>query len=144
MAAAEGEPTDKVERWRAVLGPLFGEIWPLDAQFRDHRISYNLVQMALSAGDAFPEVVTSIVDFLVPYQLHLLAHTLRLDREHDALLVQYPKAFLRLADALINPRQHPVPGDLGKMLQDCAEADPSCQNDPSYIRLFGVSRRRGA
>jgi hypothetical protein len=144
MNEAEGEPTNKVERWRAVLGPLFREIWPLDAQYRDRSTSYNLVQLAFSANDAFPEVVNSIIDFLVPYELHQLAHSLRLEREHDALLIRYPRAFLRLADALIDPRQHPVPSDLGKMLQDCAEADPSCQNDPSYIRLFGLSRRRGA
>jgi hypothetical protein len=100
--------------------------------------------MALRAEDAFPEVVSSIVDFLVPYDLHQLAHSLRLEREHDALLIGYPQAFLRLANALIDPRQHPIPGDLGEMLQDCAEADPSCRNDPSYIRLFGLSRRRSA
>jgi hypothetical protein len=144
MAAGEGEPVDKAERWRAVLGPLFRDIWPLDAQHRDHRISFNLVHMALSADGAFSEVVDSIIDFLVPYDLHQLAHSLRLEREHETLLVRHPLAFLRLANALIDPRQHPVPSDLSKILQDCAEADPNCQNDPSYIRLFGLSRRRGA
>jgi hypothetical protein len=144
MAAEEGEPIDRAERWRTVLGPLFGEIWPLDAQFRDHTISHNLVQMALSADGAFPEVVTSIVDFLVPYQLHMIAHSLRLDGEHDTLLARHPQAFLRLTNALIDPQQYGVPNDLGKMLQDCGDADPSCRNDPSYIRLFGISRRQGA
>jgi hypothetical protein len=105
-------PADKGERWRTELGPFFREIWPLDAQLRDEHTSQNLVLMALNSEGAFPEVLESIIDFIVPYRLYLLAHSLRLDRESDALVRQYPRAFLRLANALIDPARYPVPSDL--------------------------------
>jgi hypothetical protein len=139
----EGQP-DKGERWRTVLGPFFREIWPLDASLRDEHTSRNLVLMALNSENAFADVVDAIIDFLVPYQLYLVAHSLRLEQESDVLVSQYPRAFLRLTNAIIDPSVFPVPRDLGELLNQCAEADPNCRNDPNYVRLFGLSRRQAA
>jgi hypothetical protein len=144
VGEAEGEPADKAERWRAKLGPFFNDIWPLDARLRDEHTSQNFMLMALDSGAAFPMVVDAVCDFLVPHQLYLIAHSLRLERAYDGLLRQHPRSFLKLANALIDPQQYPVPGDLGTLLLACAEADPGCINDPSYIRLFGLSRQQGA
>jgi SIR2-like domain len=144
VAERDGIPLDKRERWRTVLGPFFREIWPLDARLRDEHTSQNLVLMALSSENAFPEVVESIIHFVVPYQLYLVAHSLRLERESDMLVHQYPQAFLRLANAIIDPAFYQVPRDLGELLNQCSDADPGCQNDPNYIRLFGLSRRQAA
>jgi hypothetical protein len=84
MGDAEGEPADKSARWRQLVGPLFQEIWPLDAKFRDEHVSENLVLLTLECGEAFEEAVNTVIDFIVPYQLYLIAHSLRLQKEHDA------------------------------------------------------------
>jgi SIR2-like domain len=144
VAERDGVPLDKSERWRTVLVPFFREIWPLDARLRDEHTSQNLVLMALNSENSFPEVVEAIIDFVIPYQLYLVAHSLRLERESDVLVRQYPRAFLRLANAIIDPAFYPVPRDLGELLNQCADADPGCRNDPNYIRLFGLSRRQAA
>jgi len=144
MAEPDIASNNKVERWRAQLGPFFRESWPLDVRLRDENTSQNLVLMALSAETAFPEVVESIIDFVVPYQLNLIAHSLRLEREADALIRQHPRAFLRLTNAVIDPACYPVPRDLGELLRQCADIDPACRNDPNYVRLFGLSRRQAA
>jgi hypothetical protein len=144
MGSKEGDPADKAQRWTSVFGPLFREIWPLDANLRDESTSRNLVLMGLDSEDAFPDVVETIIDFVVPYHMYLIAHSLRLEPEHDALLRQFPRAFLRLADAIIDPTRYPVPSDLGELLKRCAEIDAGCRNEPTYIRLFGLSRRRAA
>ena len=34
VAEADGHPQDRAERWRDVIGPLFREVWPLDADLR--------------------------------------------------------------------------------------------------------------
>ena len=91
-----------------------------------------------------PDAVDAIADLIVPYELDLLAHSLLLQHEHAALVARYPRAFLRLTNALIDPARHPVPSDLGQLLQQCADADSACRSDPAYIRLFGLSRRRAA
>jgi hypothetical protein len=53
MGDADGRPVDKAERWRTVAGPLFRDIWPLDARLRAEETSRNLVFMALSARELF-------------------------------------------------------------------------------------------
>jgi hypothetical protein len=100
--------------------------------------------MALVTDAAFPDAVDVIADFIVPYQLYLLAHSLLLEHEHATLVARYPRPFLRLTSALINPALYPAPSDLGQLLQRCADADPGCQSEPTYVRLYGLSRRGAA
>jgi hypothetical protein len=139
--AAAGLPLERAERWQEHLGPLFRDIWPLDARLRDEGSSRNLVLMALAVDTAFTDAVDAIADLIVPYELDLLAHSLLLQDEHAKLVTRYPRAFLRLTSALIDPALHPVPSDLGQLLQRCADADPGCRNEPAYVRLHGLSRR---
>jgi hypothetical protein len=140
----DGIPPDRAERWRTLVGPLFKSIWPLDAHLRDEETSRNLVLMALEASDAFPEAVESVLDFLVPYQLYLLAHSLRLEPYHEELVRSHPRALLRLANALIDPSAYPPPSDLTHLLQECVAVDPRIVSEPAYIRLFGLRREIGA
>jgi hypothetical protein len=144
MGDADGLPADKAERWRTVVSPLFHDIWPLDARLRSEDISRNLVFMALKCEGAFPDAVEAIVDFLAPYQLYRLSHSLRLERKYDTLMAEHPAAFLRLASALIDPAIYPVPDDLATFLEECVRADPSVATEPGYIRLFALRRHMGA
>jgi hypothetical protein len=99
--------------------------------------------MAFQVDASFPDAVEAIEDLIVPYELHMLAHSLLLQHEHASLVARYPRAFLRLTNVLIDPALYPVPSDLGQ-LQQCAEADPTCRSDAAYVRLFGLSRRGAA
>jgi hypothetical protein len=144
MGEADGVPKDKAERWRTIHGPLFCDIWPLDAGLRSEATTQNLVHMVLECEDAFPDAVEAILDLIVPYQLYSLAHSLRLEPRHDQLVSQFPAAFVRLANALIDPARYPVPNDLAVLLQECVTANPAVANEPSYARLFGLRRQRGA
>jgi hypothetical protein len=92
--AAQGPPIERAERWLTLFGPLFREIWPLDASLRDEGSSRNLVMMAFQVDTSFPDAVDAIEDLVVPYELHLLAHSLLLQHEHAALVARYPRAFL--------------------------------------------------
>lgn len=142
--AAGLEFFDKPTRWRTIVGPLFQAIWPLDARLRSKSTTNNLVLMALESEAAFPEVIEAILDVIVPYELYQLAHSLRLEDKHSELVRQYPRAFVRLVNALIDPAAFRVPGDLAAFLQECADADPAVVNDPAFIRLFGLRRERNA
>lgn len=145
MGDTNGPPSDKSDRWRNVVGPLFRAIWPLDARFRNEEISHNLVFMAIECEGAFPDAVDAIVDMLVPFELYRhLSHSLRLEKHCDALVSQYPVLFLRMVNAIIDPAIYPIPEDLGAFLQDCVNANPAVVNEPSYVRLYGLRRLRGA
>lgn len=135
---------DKPTRWQTVVGPLFRDIWPLDARLRSESTSQNLVMMALECGEAFPEAVDAILDVIVPYQLYQISHSLRLEPRHDEVVRQYPLAFLKLTNALIDPRLFPVPNDLAGLLNDCVAVRPEIRIDPAFMRLYGLRRQRNA
>jgi hypothetical protein len=136
--------TDTPTRWRTVVGPLFRDIWPLDARLRSKSTTRNLVLMALECKEAFPEAVEAILDVIVPYELYQLSHSLRLEDRHSELVRQHPLAFVRLVNALIDPAAFAVPSDLAAFLQECVAASPVIANDPAYIRLYGLRRQRNA
>jgi hypothetical protein len=80
----------------------------------------------------------------VPYELYAIEHSLRLEQHHSDLLKRYPLAFVKLANALIDPAAFRVPNDLGRFLQEGAAADPDVVRDPAYVRLHGLRRQRNA
>jgi hypothetical protein len=144
MGDAQGEPADKAVRWRQVVGPIFREIWPLDVRFRDENTSRNLVLLTLESGAAFDEVVNTVIDFVIPYQMYFIAHTFRLEPAHAEVIRLYPRSALRLANALIDPDVHPVPNDLHEFLRDCVASDSGISSEAAYVRLFGLRRQLGA
>ena len=144
MGDAEGKPADKATRWRDVIGPLFRNIWPLDVRLRSENTARNLVLMAQDCEEAFPEAVEAILDLIVPYKLYSISISLKLEDKHSELLRQYPLAFVKLANALIDPALFPVPNDLAGFLQECVAANPAVADDPAYVRLYGLRRQRNA
>jgi hypothetical protein len=142
MGDVDGLTADKAERWRTVVGPLFRGIWPLDAKLRTEATSQNLVLMAVRCEGAFPDAVEAIVDLVVPYRLYEMSTFLGPELPHQVR--QHPIAFVRLANALIDPAAYQVPSDLATLLQECVSANPGIVHDPAYIRLFGLRRQRGA
>jgi hypothetical protein len=144
MGSVDGDPADKAARWREVIGPVFRDIWPLDARLRGKGTTTNLVLMALECDAAFPEAVEAILDVLVPYELYQIDHSLRLESQHKELVQCYPLAAVRLANALIDPTVFSVPTDLAAFLRECVAGDPSVANDPAYVRLYGLRRQRSA
>ncbi len=86
MGQAEGGPPDKAERWQRLIGPIFRDVWPLDAGLRGKKTAQNLVLMALECEGAFPDAVDAIVDFLVPYRLYDLSMSLRVQQKHSDLV----------------------------------------------------------
>jgi hypothetical protein len=126
------------------VGPLFAEIWPLDAHLRSGASSRNLVLMVQECDGAFPEAVDAIVDVIAPYDLYPLSIALKLEEEHSDLVQQFPRAFLKLVNALVDPALFPVPSDLTGLLSECVAVDPTVVDDPSCVRLYGLRRQRGA
>lgn len=135
---------DKATHWQSLVKPVLQDVWPLDASARGRGASEKLVFMALECGDAFPDAVDAILDLIIPYQIYGLSHGLRLERHHQDLFEAYPRAFLKLANALIDPDAFPMPNDLPKFLDDCVGLDSEVVNEPAYVRLYGLRRQLNA
>jgi len=144
MAEANDEMPDKAARWRTVVGPLFRDVWPLDANLRSESVSSNLVEMAVECESDFPDAVNAIVDVVVPFEIHKISLSLKLEPHHASLPKEHPSTFLRLLNAVIDPDKYRIPSDLAEVLQECSEANPAVKDEPAYRRLFGLKRLRGA
>lgn len=143
MMSKEAEP-NKATHWCNVVKPLIQRIWPLDADARGSTISKNLVLMALECGDALADAVDTIIDFVVPYQLYRISHAFRLENHHQRLFTQHPQVFLKLANILIDSELYPVPSDLPEFLGECTTLDPNVENQPAFIRLYGLRRQQNS
>lgn len=78
--------------------------------------------------------------YLNPYRLYALEHNLLLGTEQSEKLKRFPRDFLKLANALIDLQDPPLPRDLGKFLDNCLKAD-SIVADSACLR-FGAYRKR--
>lgn len=135
---------DNATRWRTLVEPIFKAIWPLDIGLRTSEVSDRMVHMLLETDDAFPEAVEAVADVLVPYRIYSFAHSLQLEERHQDLLRKFPKAYLVLSNAIIDPALCPIPSDLGAVLEECAATDPSVAETTEYRRLDGLRRQAGA
>ena len=59
-------PDGKLERWRALVGPVFQAIWPLDVEMQTPAATFKLVQILRATEDAFSEAADIIIPFIRP------------------------------------------------------------------------------
>lgn len=141
---SDDDIADRAAHWQDFVKPLIQGIWPLDARTRGKGTSERLVLMALECDSALPDAVELVLDFLVPYQVYSLTHAFRLEKRHQDLFPEYPGAFLRLANAIIDSDEFQVPNDLPQFLEECIALDSALENDPAYIRLYALRRQQNA
>ena len=143
LAGAKDEKFDRANCWRREVGPLFAAVWPLDAAAQDDRSSRNLAMMAMEAGEALPEAVEEILDFIVPWEVVTIDGGIRPGEAQRAAAERHGPAFLRLLDRCIGPSPVRVPMDLGGVLDGLLAVDQSIAVEPTYVRLDGLRRRGG-
>jgi hypothetical protein len=64
MELGGGVPADRAARWRNVVGPVFKAVWPLDVELTSDMITFKLVQILVSTGDAIREAAVEILPFV--------------------------------------------------------------------------------
>jgi len=103
-------------------------------------ISENLGRMCLAAGDAFPEALSQVRNWLVPVEYpHYLTHLL-----HESnLCQQFPSDALDFMNRVIGSAAQWTPTDLGQCLQQVLSASPTLASDPRFVRLSTYNRTNG-
>lgn len=144
IKADDDDEMTSAERWRSEVGPLFREVWPRDSRARDTQTTEYLTWMAIEAGDAFPEVVDTILEYLVPVDLQFIRIELRQEKADRDFAMEFPNAYLKLLDALIDVRSQPIPDDLGTALETCEASDPSVRSMPEFQRLTAAWKKRAS
>ena len=132
------------ERWRRFGKPFLEKAWPKEARFRTERVSKELAELAVSACDLFPEVVETILPYLVPTsQGDMLLHYLTQESSRDGakLARRFPDATLALLNELVPDNPDQMPYNLDAAVEMVAEAKPSLRQDGRWRRLKDITLR---
>ena len=63
--AADDSGAEKA--WKTTFGPFFHRVWPKELVFRDGSLAPRFVELAVKAGNAFPEALEQLRPYIVPY-----------------------------------------------------------------------------
>jgi hypothetical protein len=130
------KPDEKAERWRAVVGPVLQEIWPIDVDIRSNSANFKLFQILRATGDAFWEAAEVIVPLLRPDDPKSHSTVFSIASASDELYQLSPSKMLELADALVSEETDGNIYSLDKVLSRVREHDPSLANSRKFQRLL--------
>ena len=130
----------------ASFGELFLErAWPREARFQTERTSKQFAELANKAADAFPEVVQTILPYLVPISqggTFVYGLTKPSGEKGSELPRRFPDATLALLDKLVPDNPGQIPYNLDATVEMVAEAKPSLRQDQRWRRLEDLALRR--
>ena len=136
---------DEKHAWRRFGKPFLEKAWPKESRFQTEQTSRQLVDLAERAGDFFPEVVRTILPYLVrifqdgDVLLNGLAE--RNDGEVDGLPTRFPDATLMLIDKIIPDDPDRMPYNLDSLIEMISEAKPRLRQDSRWRRLKDLALR---
>ena len=133
---------DKNDAWRRFGKPFLEKAWPKESRFQTEQTSQHLVALAKGADDFFPEVVQTILPYLVTTSQNsgfVSSLTRQSDEDTDGLPTRFPDATLKLIDKIIPDDPDHVPYDLDSLIEMVAEAKPSLRQDRRWRRLKALA-----
>ncbi len=136
--ATEGAGDQREQYWKHRVLPLWQQIWPKSRELVTPRIAEILAGLAIAARGEFPTALAVLQGWLKPIEYpHFVVKRLF----ESNLCEQFPEDALRLLNAVIADQQR-GPRDLGRCLNQIAQAAPQLAEDVVYLRLHDYSRKR--
>ena len=125
------------------FGKLFLErAWPRERIHQTGHTSNQFAQLAMDAGDLFPNIVDAVIPYLSSVsRLQSIWHLTRKDKgeEGAALATKYPQHTLKLLHALIPDALDYVPYELGTVLEMIGDTDSNLRQDSRWIHLHQIA-----
>ena len=124
--------------WIESVIPFLRDAWPKQAKFQTSNTSVAFLSMLVASGDAFPQVLETVRDFLRPIRQadHLFYGFHRpVAGDEEPIPSRFPSETLELMNLIVPDDPHKVYHDLGKVLALLSEAAPKLTGDPRYHRL---------
>lgn len=140
VRALEGAGDQRADYWRNRIRPYLNNIWPKAIDVITPAISANFARLCVAAGDAFPEAVRELANWLrAPDHPDFIVHQL-----HESKLSgRYPAEALSMLTSVISDDAQWLSNDLVLCLDDIIAARPDLQDDNRHRRLRVLSERRG-
>lgn len=137
--AVEGAADKREEYWKNRAQPFWKQVWPRFRNLATPRIAESLTRLVIAARGEFPAALAAVQDWLQPIEhSHYAVHLLH----ESGLCRRYSADALTLLNAVIADQNWPSP-ELGKCLDEIAQAALPLAQDARYQRLREYVRRRG-
>jgi hypothetical protein len=143
MEMERAKPSEKVERWRKVIGPVFQAIWPLDVELQTSATTFKLVQILRATGEAFPEAADMIIPFIRPDERSSHTTVYSISDAPAELFKSSPAKMLDLLAAVVGDA---LPGSvyaLGKALSRLRAIDPTVADTRKFQKLLTCASQQG-
>ena len=130
--------------WSKFVIPFLESTWPRQEAFKSPELVWSWMQLLLNSGDEFPEVYSSVKNFLVPIANHsiLLKHFLTRRLGQEPLASKFPAAVLSFIDTVVPNDPNFFIAHLYRVLSMIGSANDELLQDVRYIRLMNIATRR--
>ena len=132
-------PEKRADRWRAIVGPVFDEIWPIDVDLQTSNAKFNLTRILLATGDAFPDAADIIIPFIRPQDFRSQSTLFSISRAPDTLYAFAPSRMLDLIAAVVGAAPPASVFSLGGVLSKIRAVAPSLASSKKFQRLLACA-----
>jgi hypothetical protein len=129
----------KTAKWRGVVGPVFQSIWPLDVELQTPALTFKLVQILRSSGNAFPEAAIVIIPFIRPEDPQRHSSLYSISKAPDILYSSSPEKMLDLIFAVVGDAPTRSIYGLSKALDRVRAHDPKLADTKKFQKLVSVA-----
>ena len=129
--------------WVKFVIPFFKSVWPMDNPFRNEDVTKSLIVLLSHTGEFFPEVFSTVKDFLVSFSddSHATANFCIKGGCEDGLISKFPDEVLELFDIVISSEMKYPPLFLNKILSMISKAKKPLEKDRRYRRLHRLAKK---
>jgi hypothetical protein len=134
-----GTSAERAERWRAVVGPVFTAMWPLDVELQTSATTYTLVQLLRNTGDAFPEAADIIIPFIRPEDGRSYSTVFAIAEADDAIYAAAPAKVVDLLVVIVGDGSLGSVYGLDKAMNRILKHGPELGNTRKFQKLLSVA-----
>jgi SIR2-like protein len=138
--ALQGAGDQRIEYFHNRIAPFYYKLWPKTQEANTPAVSKAFALLCAVAGDAFPDVLKMLKNWLQPVgDTSLVIHLM-----YEADFVSgYAVEALDFLSRIIDENDQWLSEDLKKLLQSIQVADPDVGQDAKFQRLVELLQQRG-
>jgi hypothetical protein len=132
----QAKPEEKVDKWNAIVGPVFEAMWPLDVELQGSASTFKLVQLLLATGSAFRQAARVITPFVRPEDPRSHTSVYSISVAPDEIYAANPDEMLSLLVAVVGTAAPGSVHSLRPALERLSGAKPELRGTAQFQRLL--------
>jgi hypothetical protein len=129
-------PDEGAKRWRTIVGPVFKDIWPLDAELQSNASNFAFVQILTATGSALPEAAEAIIPFVRPDDPRRHTTIFSIAQAPDSFYKMSPTKVLDLVSAIVGDAPPASFINIDRAISKIRSANPDLSNSRKFQKLM--------